>query len=377
MRVLFITRGSPASIFGLVPLATSARNAGHEVLMTSTESMMPVLATVGLPAVPVTSYTEEYFGSHDRDGTPLTFPARGAREQALFGGAWFARLAATEIARLREVSADWPPDIVVGGRLDYAAPLLAAHLGLPFVRQAVDMGEWSVVDEGAVEELRPELKDVGLSDLPEPDLSIEVYPPSLRPPGARPARLMRLRPGGTQGQLERWMYTRPTRPRICVTPGSRASAEQHFAYVRDLAKTVGSLDADLVVAVPHALAEVLRPELPGARVGWIPLDVIAPTCDLFVHHAGGMTSLTALDAGVPQLILPEEDATFVLGQRLQDTGAALNIARHEASPDVIRDACRELLTQPRFRERNRELSREIAALTPPPGMVGAMEELVT
>ncbi|GAA2246647.1 glycosyltransferase [Streptomyces amakusaensis] len=376
MRILFITRGSPASIFGLVPLATSARNAGHEVLLTSTASMMPVLGTVGLPGVPVTDFTEEYFGSHDRDGGPVAFPEHGARAQSLAAGAWFARLAASTMDRLLQVAADWRPDVVVAGRLDYAGPLLAARIGVPFVRQAVDMGEWDEVDEGAVEELTPELKAAGLTGLPEPELAIEVYPPSLRPARAAPARLMRLRPGSTQGRLERWMYTRPSRPRVCVTPGSRANPEQHLDYVRGLARTVGALDVELVVAVPRALAEALRPELPGARVGWVPLDVLAPTCDLFVHHAGGMTSLLAIDAGVPQLILPEEDATYELARRTADGGAGIAVAREAATPEAIRDACRELLEQPERRARARELSREVAALTPPPGMVPHLEELV-
>ena len=36
MRILFVTGGSPATVFPLIPLATAARNAGHEVFMAST-----------------------------------------------------------------------------------------------------------------------------------------------------------------------------------------------------------------------------------------------------------------------------------------------------------------------------------------------------
>ncbi|MET9556542.1 nucleotide disphospho-sugar-binding domain-containing protein [Streptomyces sp. NPDC006645] len=376
MRILFIARGNPASIFGLVPLATSARNAGHVVLMTSTETMTPVVASVGLPGVGVSPFTEDHFGEHDRFGGPLTFPAQGAREQRLFAGGWYGRLAASSLDRLFELADDWRPDLVVGGRLDYAAPILATRLGVPFVRQAVDMGEWSEVDEGAAEELRVELKDAGLDGFPAPDLPIEIYPPSLRPQNASPATLMRWRPGGGQREVKRWMYTAGPRPRVCVTPGSRATPENHLAYVRYLAEAVGALDVELVLAVPDSMADALRADFPGAHVGWTPLDVVAPTCDAIVHHAGGMTSLTSLDAALPQLILPEEDATFELGQRVADFGAALNIARSAASADVVRDACAELLGQPRYRERAGLLAAEIARLTPPPAVVPALEALV-
>ncbi|MFE6778506.1 nucleotide disphospho-sugar-binding domain-containing protein [Streptomyces sp. NPDC057702] len=376
MRILFIARGNPASIFGLVPLATSARNAGHQVLMTSTRSMAPVVASVGLPGVAVSPYTEDHFGAHDRDGAPLTFPAEGARAQRLFAGGWYGRLAASGLDGLREVAGDWRPDLVVGGRLDYAAPILAAHLGVPFVRQAVDMGEWSEVDEGAAVELAAELKEVGLAGLPVPDLAIEVYPPSLRPRRATPATLMRWRPGGGQREVRRWMYTKGPRPRICVTPGSRATPESHLEYVRFLARAVSALDVELVLAVPDAMAPALRADFPRAHVGWVPLDVVAPTCDAIVHHAGGMTSLTALDAAVPQLILPEEDATFELGQRVADFGAAVNTPRAGATAEVVQEACGDLLGRPRYRQRAAALAAEIASLTPPPALIPALEQLV-
>ncbi|RNL86593.1 DUF1205 domain-containing protein [Halostreptopolyspora alba] len=338
--------------------------------------MMSVVSSVGLPGVPVTDRTEDYFGRTDRNGDPLSFPDHGARRQRLFAGGWYGRLAAASIDRLVEVVSFWRPDIVVGGRLDYAAPLVAYYLGVPFVRQAVDMGEWSEVDEGATEELQPELKNIGLTELPTPDLPIEIYPPSLRPKNAPPAELMRWRPGNVQRTVERWMVVRGTRPRVCVTPGSRATPEEHFDYVRYLVETIGGLDVELIVAVPDSLATALNAVAENARVGWAPLDVIAPTCDLFVHHAGGMTSLTALDSGVPQLIMPEEDATYELGERVSDLGAAITLPRSAATAEKIQDSCSDLVSDTSYRTRAEELAVEIKDLTPPTEMVPVMEKLV-
>jgi hypothetical protein len=106
----------------------------------------------------------------------------------------------------------------------YAAPLLAAHLGVPNVRHTWDAVEVTEVDPGADQELAPELAALGLDRLPEPDLLLEVCPESLRPPVAPPARrTLPLRWISTNGQrrLEPWMYRTGDRPLVCVTAGSR------------------------------------------------------------------------------------------------------------------------------------------------------------
>lgn len=375
MRILFVSRGSAAPVFGLVPLATAARNAGHEVLVTSTEDMVPVVTSVGLPAVPVSERSEEDYGVRGRDGTPLAFPERGAREQRLFAGGWYGRLAAGCLNGLRDLTCYWRPDLIVGGRLDYAAALLAASIGVPFARQAVDIGEWSEVDEGAAAELAPELAGLGVDTIPGPDLAIEICPPSLRPAGAPEAEYMRWRPGNTQRRVEPWMLTRGSRPRVVVTAGSRATPEQHVDYLRPLIEAVHGLGAEVLVAVPKALAEAVAPIAGRSRVGWIPLDVVAPTCDLFVHHAGGTTSFAAMDSGVPQLVVPEEDATFDLGRRMDAAGVAIALHPDDLTAQSAGDACRRLLQEPSYRIRAAEVAAEIRSMTPPSETVRRLEKL--
>ncbi|MET7935540.1 hypothetical protein [Streptomyces sp. NPDC005322] len=41
MKILFVASGSPATVFALAPLATAARNAGHDVFMGAVEDMVP------------------------------------------------------------------------------------------------------------------------------------------------------------------------------------------------------------------------------------------------------------------------------------------------------------------------------------------------
>ncbi|MEQ4303840.1 glycosyltransferase [Plantactinospora sp. B6F1] len=375
MRLLFVAGGAPATIFALAPLATSARNAGHQVFMASTEEMAPYIAGVGLPAVSATPLTIRHFITTDRSGAPVEIP-KDPVEEMLFTGRWFGRMAAASLDPLLELAQHWRPDIVVGGTMSYAAPLLAAHLKIPFVRQAWDATEATGIDPGANEELRPELAAVGLDRLPEPDLFVDICPPSLRPPGAGPAQMMRWVPGNRQALLEPWMYTRGERRRVCVTSGSRVARDQNFDFLRGLVESVAPLGVEVVVAAPPAVADALRPELGGIRAGWIPLDVLIHTCDLVVHHAGGVTGLTAMNAGVPQVLIPK-GANFVApSQRVSDFGAAVTLLAGEDGPDQVAAACREILSDGRYAERACALSREIATLPPPTDVVDALVALV-
>lgn len=377
MRILFVAAGSPATVFALAPLATAARNAGHQVVMAANEDMGPVITSSGLPAVATTDLPIRHFITHDRDGAPEAIPADPVG-QALFTGRWFARMAAASLPRMLEFCRAWRPELIVGGTMSYVAPLLALRLGVPHVRQAWDAIDADGIHPGADAELRPELAESGLDRLPDPDLFVDVCPPSLRPADAPEAQPMRYVPANGQRRLEPWMYSRGERRRILVTSGSRVAKESYdrnFDFLRDLAKDVAAWDVELIVAAPDAVADTLRAELPGVRVGWVPLDVVAPTCDLLAHHAGGVSTLTGLNAGVPQLLIPKGSVLEVPARRVADHGAAITLLPGEDSAAAVADSCRELLAKDSYGERARDIAREIAGMPPPAAVVTVLEKL--
>ncbi|MFJ2513175.1 glycosyltransferase [Streptomyces griseoviridis] len=381
MKILFVAGGSAATVFALAPLANAARGAGHEVLMASVADIVPVTAGVGLPAVSMTSTPLRDFIYRDRDGASVT-PPTDPDEQPDFTGRWFGRMAAATLDALTALAHDWRPDLVVGGTMMYAAGLLAHRLGVPYVRHAWDAVEAIRIDPGGERELAPELASSGLAGLPVPDLFIDVCPPSLRPPDAAPAHPMACRPANTQRALEPWMYTRGERTRVCVTAGSRVANDDGTAYLReayvflrDLALDVTALDAEVVIAAPESVAADLRAELPGVRAGWVPLDVVLRTCDLLVGHAGGVTTLNAMNAGVPQLLLPQWGILGPPTRRLAEHGAALTLQPAEAGRERVAESCRELLTRPSYAERADALAQEISEMPPPAELVGVLEKL--
>jgi UDP:flavonoid glycosyltransferase YjiC (YdhE family) len=90
-----------------------------------------------------------------------------------------------------------------------------------------------------------------------------------------------------------------------------------------------------------------------------------------VHHGGAGTVLTALAAGVPQLLTPGPGDRTVNGRLVTRRGAGLALP-----PDRITAADLErLATDPALARAAREVAAEIAAMPHPDELVGPLVEL--
>jgi glycosyltransferase len=340
MKFLFTAGGSQATVFSMAPLATAARNAGHEILVAVDEPLLETAEAIGVPAVL----------------TP------------------HPRMTSARLGALLDLAEDWPPDLVVSG-LSYVPGLLAARRKVPYVRQY-----WDIAPLRAEEGLQLEVERLGLAGPPDPALFIDVCPPCLRSsrsPGARPMRWI---PRNRQRRLEPWMYIRPQgRPRVLITSGT------HFrmlpaSSMRHLVDQLALAGAEVVIAAPERAAEELGTELGDVPIGWIPLDVVAPTCDLAVHHGGAATAMTFMNAGVPQLVIPDNDYAKAIAQAVCGFGAALTVMPRQQEPgrdlaEVIAASCREILSNPRYAKQAQALASEVAALPTPAEMVLTLETL--
>jgi glycosyltransferase len=353
MKFLFTAGGSQATVFGAAPLATAARNAGHEILLAADEPMMETAEAIGVPAVSISPEPIRY-------GQGL-------------------RMASARLDALLDLAEDWPPDLVVGG-LSYVPGLLATRLKVPYVRQAwVPMAD---MDRRAKEDLRPELERLGLAGPPDPALFIDLCPPSLRSSRTSDAQAMRWIPRNRQRRLEPWMYTRPKgRRRVLITSGTRTlMLGTSGSSMRHLVDQLALAGAEVLIAAPEGAAEKFGAELGDVRIGWIPLDVVAPTCDLAVHHGGATTAMTFMTAGVPHLIFPDNGFGKAVAQALSGFGAALMVMPQEQGPDqdpgaVIAAGCREILSTPRYAQQAQALATEIATLPTPCEVLHTLETL--
>ncbi|ABP54664.1 glycosyltransferase [Salinispora tropica] len=369
MRFLFLTTGSHVTVYAIAALAHAVRNAGHDVLVATNEPLIDAVETVGLPGVSITSESIRHFLATVDSADEMVVTGRG-----------LGRMASATLVRLGELAQDWAPDVIVGSSMSYAAGLLAATQGIPFVRHIeylqIPMAE---IDPVAEEELTPELTRRGLGGLPEPDLLIDVSPPSLRSPPAAGVHPMRYVATNPQRRLQRWAYTRPQgRPRVLITSGTHHRMLAGHS-LRRLAEQLTAVDAEVVIAAPTRVAEEFGSTADDIRIGWVPLDTVAPTCDLAVHHGGATTTMAIIAAGVPQVITPPNTHTRAIADALSDFGAAATIrasdqADHEL-PDVLATSSRELLADSRYTRQAQALAAELATLPTPADIVRTMETL--
>lgn len=371
MRILFITGGSMGTVFPLVPLARAAFAAGHEVLMAGPDSVTGVISEAGLPSVSVSSEKKQKLSTDLPDD-----PA----EQMRYVGRWYGRMTTDILGPLEELGREWRPDVVVGGAMFYPAVLLGHRLGVPTVRQPWGVLDTREYDTGAEEELGPFLEKLGLDALPAADLPLDVTPPSLRRADAPPGHALRWIPGNLYRPLEPWMFTRGDRPRVLLTSGSRVTTEgtlhtMEVRILRELAQHFTGIGVQTVIAVPDDVAAELQPG-PGDdwRAGWIPLDVIAPTCDVVVHHGGVGSNMTAVGAGVPQLVLREVPSLGEM-QKQVEFGSVIDLPKEKHTAQDIADSCRALLSDPGYAERAGALAREVRAMPTPARVMEDIEEL--
>ncbi|MFJ5265749.1 glycosyltransferase [Streptomyces sp. NPDC088387] len=355
MKILFTVGGSQAAVFGVAPLAAAARNAGHQILLAADQPLMAAAQSVGLPAVCITPERMRY----GQD----------------------AMTATTRIDALLELAGQWAPDLVVGG-LSHVPRVLAARLKVPYVRHIWHIAPMARRDRTAIAELQPQLERLGLTELPDPDLFIDLCPPALRPPGAPAARSMRWVPRVSQRAVEPWMYTRPDGARrVLITAGTRNLVldTPGSSLRRVVDELTGSGAEVLIAALPEA-AEKLGDQLGDVRIGWIPLDVVAPTLDLAIHHGGATTAMTLINAGVPQAIIPDNGYGKAVAEAVSGFGAAILVDRHRPRPgtdpeEATADACRAILADDRYAQRSRILAAQSAVLPTPDEVLRDIEAL--
>lgn len=375
MKILFVAGPATSGAFGLSPLAIAARERGHQAIMATTEDVLPAALSVGIPAFSATDRSMNDLLVTDRRGAPLVMPT-GPEEQEAFVGGMFGRHAADMLPRLNGLLDHWLPDLIVGSPHAYAAPLLASRFGLPWVRHMLtgNQIDREGVHPGVVEELAPELETSG--GLPDPDLVIDIFPDRLRPSiPSSPTLFMRWTPTNQQVPIEPWMLVRGSRPRVLVTAGSLATKEHSSELLSVLTHAFADLDAEVLLAGPKHLEEPLRGTLKASRFGWIPMDLVIPTCDLVVHHSGTMTAMTALYSGVPQLLVPQETKVVSWASTVAALGAALTVRSEEATPALVTNAGRELLEDASYGENARTLARDIAQLPSPAEALDSLDRI--
>ncbi len=372
MRILFTGPAAPSHLFPMVPTAQALRAAGHEVLFASPRPF-DQLRQAGFPIVeigdgrPVREAFEEVAGAR----ASYAQPDMTQEEIIEMAAAAFALASRSTVEDLLAVAEGWGTDLLVHDSCLASAQLVAARLGIPAALQ--NFGVSSGLDMAA--RLAGHFADVyekhGVA-APAATTPLNIVPASL---GGDPGGLrMRYLPYNGGGVVPAELLRRGHRPRVAVTLGTVLTGTDGVGAITPLIESAGAVDAEFLLAVDDAdlghlgtLPDNVRP-LP-----WVPLAELLRVCDAVVHHGGSGSTLTGLQAGVPQLLLPQGADNFAVADALAATGAALQ----SASADVDRALLTRLVADPALREGAARLRAENDALPTPAAVVPDIEALVT
>lgn len=310
MHVLFASLSSVGHTYPLIPLALALRAAGHEVRFAAGEAVHEVLAANGLrPFRPA----EVFFDIYAEDLAP-------------------------ELARLR-------PDIVIH---EWGLPGVAAA-----ARDAGIPGLWHGFGRLFPDGIGLE-RPVG-SGLPH----VDICPPSLQDKDfLEHEQRIPLRPVPFSEPGERF-----DGPLVYLTLGTAFGTAELLTTAID---GLSMLRAHVVVAAGRVRPDELDPLPDNVTVRpWVPQADLLPHADLVVHHGGSGTTLGALAAGVPQLVLPQGADQFANADALLTSGAALRLLPDEVSTAAIAQQATKLRKDSAHRDAARALADEIAGMPAP------------
>jgi UDP:flavonoid glycosyltransferase YjiC (YdhE family) len=140
---------------------------------------------------------------------------------------------------------------------------------------------------------------------------------------------------------------------------------------------LAELDVDVLVSVgPDGDPSALGAR--GERVHaerFVAQSRVLPLVDLVVHHGGTGTVLGALEAGVPQLLLPQGADQFMNAELIPAVGAGRALLNEAQTPGAIGAQVAAMMGDSAEAATARRISAEIAAMPSPEDVVAELVAL--
>jgi UDP:flavonoid glycosyltransferase YjiC (YdhE family) len=378
VKIMFASLGAYGHLYPMMPLALACADAGHEVVIATGK---PFLGRLPLPTAPgyppnleLDWAIQETSRRHpDLHGVQLSM--------AMFADVMAEHSAPTLIAQCERMQ----PDLVIFEGMDTGAGVAASVVGIPAAAYAIALASF------VYGSLHPETvgyqRDLWLRrnrTPPEGDgllaaALINPAPPTLRQTDGTQVPTIPIRSvayNESSAGVPAWLTSARMRPRVYLTLGTVS-----FGAIEVLNRAIteiAPLNVDILVTV--------GPEGEPAALGEVPNNVhverfvaqsaVLPLVDLIVHHGGTGTVLSALEVGLPQLLLPQGADQFYNAQILPATGVARALPNEAQQPGAIAEAVQALLGDSPERHTAARLRDEIAAMPSPAEVAPTLIELV-
>jgi UDP:flavonoid glycosyltransferase YjiC (YdhE family) len=377
MRVLCSTTAGEGHFGPLKVLAEACRAAGHEVRVAAPVSFADAVQRAGLDHLPFAEPSAAAMGAVFASLPRMSPEEANQTVMAEVFGRLDAQAAFPDVQVAVET---WRPDVVLRDPAEFASLAAAEAAGIVHIEVAIAVA--ALMEWGRIHLADP---------LTELDQLAGVTPGQLlRAAAASPVftmvpEAMDRAVGGsaTTAQVERDVvrfrgrrergpgrlpgsWGDPRAPLVYVTFGTVAGGLDHMGEVFASAlHSLSVLPVRVLMTTGASGARALS-EVPGnAHVErfW-PQDEVMPLAAAVVSHGGFGTTLSALSAGVPQVVVPLFSTDQHLNAEAVSTmGAGVSIhGGPEAVPDLAA-AVSHMLSDPTFRTRSGQIAEQIAALT--------------
>jgi UDP:flavonoid glycosyltransferase YjiC (YdhE family) len=362
MRIMFVSAPLQGHLLPLVPLAAACRDAGHDVILASGAFPPDVMGLRTADIGAGFSLARSAIRVALRHPGIARAEMRGTAGHAMVGEL-FGRANVALIDALEALAGAERPDLLVFEPLSEAGAVVAGRLSIPAALQENTL--WP-----AAELFRAVTTSSVMTqfDIPNPELTITVIPPSLRGGSSAGAVPMRTVPFSGGGPIPDWLLSPGDRPRVLVSRSTLKGPNDGDPMPAVIA-AASAVDAEFVLVRP-AKADAL----PGnvRAVDRIPLDRALPHAAAFIHHSGAGSVLGGLAAGVPQLTTPGAGDRRHNADLLAARGAGLAVDAKAITADDLH----RLLTDEALRAAAQEVAAEIAAMPDPVTIVPELEKLV-
>jgi UDP:flavonoid glycosyltransferase YjiC (YdhE family) len=369
MRILGACSLGGAGHFNpLVPFLRAARRRGDEVLTVGPPALREMVESAGLPFWAGGEPSEaEVAAIRER------LPVAPAAEASVLGNReLFGRLAtAAMLTAMKDVWADWVPDLVLREPAEYASAVLAARTPTPIAQVAISLAE---AEAGSIAAAAPALEahHQGLVSELHTQPYLTRFPASIDPsPFADTVRFHE--PPETPASLPDW-WRGSDAPLIYMTFGTVLGHMSIAAETYRMAlQAVERTSARVLLTVGRRFdASTLAPVPAHVHVErWIDQAQVLEHAELVVCHGGSGTTLAALAAGVPLVSVPLFADQFENSRRIAEIGAGrvveTRIRTSRARP-INTAAAREItksiegvLGDVTYRDQARAIAAEMAA----------------